>query len=155
MPPLLVSLLWVVALALRASLWLETWPLLGLCFQVLQLRSCKPHHWGAEALLQRFCQRPWEAVWWLLAPSAMLTFSSSSAHPQLGQDLICWPQTGGGVCWGEKAFANLLLNHSAISDNVRLLGAQCTEVTYPDFARQLRVVVQGEVDFLARLSSCG
>lgn len=51
-----------------------------------------------------------EAVLRLLAPSTGFTFSSSYTHPQLGQDLIQWPQTGGGSCCREKAFANLLLN---------------------------------------------
>lgn len=82
-----------------------------------------------------------EAVLWLLAPSTGLTFSSSYAHPQLGQDLIHWPQTSGGSCCGEKAFANLLLNQSSIYTNVRLFGAKCTEVMYPGPARQLGMVV--------------
>lgn len=96
---------------------------------------------------------PWEAALRLLAPSTGLTFSSSSAHPQLGQDLICWPRTGGGACRGEKAFANLLLNYSALCANVRLFGAK--EVTYLGSARQLGVVVQGEVGLWAGVSSCG
>lgn len=113
-------------------------------------------------MLKPFCRRspcgsargPWEAVLRLLAPSARLTFSSSSTHPQPGQDLICWPHTGGGACWGEKAFANLLLNHSAIYANVRLFGAKPTEeLTYPGSARQPGVVVQGEVGLWAGLSS--
>lgn len=106
-----------------------------------------------------FCRRspcgsardPWEAALRLLAPSTGLTFSSSSAHPQLGQDLICWPRTGGGACRGE--FANLLLNHSALCANVRLFGAK--EVTYLGSARQLGVVVQGEVGLWAGVSSRG
>ena len=52
MPPPPVSLLWAVALAPLASPWLEIWPLLGPCFWVLQLRSCKSQHCNAEALLQ-------------------------------------------------------------------------------------------------------
>lgn len=128
-----------------ASPQLETCPLLGPCFWVLQLRSCKSHHCNAEALLQTpsswLCQRPVDAVLRLLALSSGLTFSSNSAHPRPGQDLIRWPQTGGGACRGEKALANLLLNRSAIYANVRPFGAKCTgEVTYP--ARQLGVVVR-------------
>jgi len=92
----------------------------------------------------------------LLAPSTGLAFSRSSTHPQLGQDLICWLQTGGDACWGEEAFANLSLNHSAIYANIRLFGAKCrAEATYPGSARQLGVVVQGEVGLWAGLSSHG
>lgn len=47
-----------------------------------------------------------------------------------GQDLICWPQAGGGSRWGGKAFANLLLNHSIIHASIRLSGAKCTASTY-------------------------
>lgn len=48
-PPPSVSLLWAVALAPLAFPRLETRPLLGPCFRVLRLRSCKSHHCNAFA----------------------------------------------------------------------------------------------------------
>lgn len=53
-----------------------------------------------------------------------------------GQDLIRWPQAGGGSCWGAKAFASLLLNHSTVGASIRLSGTKCTGTTYLGSARQ-------------------
>lgn len=53
-----------------------------------------------------------------------------------GQDLIRRPQAGGGSCWGGKAFAGLLLNHSTVGARIRLSGNKCTGATYLGSARQ-------------------
>lgn len=146
MPPPLVSLLRAVVVTPFASPGLETWPFLALLLlgppawelQTLTVTTLKPFCRLA------LCQNP-------VGSCAVAAGPQHQAHfpqPHIlkpGQDLIRWPQAGGGSRWGGKAFANLLLNHRTIRASIRLSGTKCTETTYLGSARQPGAVMQGEV----------